>query len=140
MEAMRIISQKSGLLRDRGWRLRSRRSGSFHLLAKQVLCRFLRVMQYAIRKNSKIESSCNAERQSQSQSEWNRSDWHRFSRLSHVHHYDDAEVIVRPNCAVDDADDREPYQVRLQGGTEDIELGEESARHRNTNQGQEKNR
>src|SRR5205807_140143 len=47
------------------------------------------------------------------------------SGLTHVHHYDYAQIVICGDSAVDHADDGEPDQFALQCGAEDVELGEE---------------
>ena len=50
-----------------------------------------------------------------------------FTRgIAHVHHDDEAEVVVGADDAVDGHQNREPDQVGVDGGLEDVELAEEA--------------
>src|SRR5438270_6125025 len=63
-----------------------------------------------------------------------------LTRFTHVHDYDDAEVIVGSDGAVENTDQGEPDQVGSQGGTEYVEFGEKTAGHGNADEGQQEDR
>ena len=56
------------------------------------------------------------------------------ARFAHVHHHDEAEVVVGADDAVDGHQHGEPDQVRIHGGLEDVELAEEAGGDRQAEQ------
>src|SRR5579859_6332389 len=62
--------------------------------------------------------------------------------LAHVHVDDDAQVVVRAEHAVEEADHGEPVESAsaVDGRAEDVELAEESGRRRDASERQEEER
>src|ERR1035437_2744441 len=57
-----------------------------------------------------------------------------FARFVHVHHHQDAQIVVRRNGAVQQTENRQPIQVAIQRRLEDVELAEEAAGERDADQ------
>src|SRR6266700_8290634 len=75
-------------------------------LGKQFLCRLLSELQNPVRKNAEIQGGSNADRERDSQSKWDRSDGDEFARFPHVHYHQNAQIIVGPDGAIEDAYER----------------------------------
>src|SRR5580704_16682263 len=114
---------------DRGW----------FRLHQQVARRLLRILENAIWQDAEIQRGRDADGERESQSEWNGAGRDLVARLAHVHHHDDAQVVVGADRAVDLSDEGQPNQIRLYRGTEDIELGEKSAGHGDADQREQEN-
>ncbi len=56
----------------------------------------------------------------------------------HVHDHQDAQVVIRGDRAGQQTQDRQPHQIRLQRGFEDIELAEKAAGERNADHREQK--
>ena len=63
-----------------------------------------------------------------------------FAGLLHVHHHQDPQIVVSRDRAVQQAENRQPHQVRLQRRLEDIELAEEAGGQRNADQREQEHR
>jgi hypothetical protein len=103
-------------------------------LLHHLLCGVLRISQHGIRKHPQINGRRRADGESPRQPDGHRHNRNLLPRLAHVHHDNDAQVIVGPHRAIDHANDRQSDKVRLHGGAEHVKLGEESARHRDSDQ------
>ena len=77
------------------------------------MSRVLRIPQHSVRKYSEIDGRHQADCQRQPQRKRNRHYRNFPSRFAHVHHHNDAQVIIGTHPAVDHADDREPDQIGL---------------------------
>src|ERR1700683_4346358 len=103
-------------------------------LRKKLLSGVLSILQHAAGKKSKIKgrNQTNYQRHAKSERNWSHRNF--LPRFAHVHHHDDAQVVVSAYAAVEHADDCEPDQIRFHGRAEHIELGKEAAGHRDPNQ------
>jgi len=114
--------------------------GSGRRLREQILGRVLSELQNPVRQNAEVQCCKNTHRQGGREAERNGSDRDLLARFAHVHHNDDPEIVVSADRAVDDTNQREPDEVRTESGAEYVELGEEAAGDRNSDQRQQKNR
>src|ERR1700722_17940214 len=93
--------------------------------------RLLGILENAVGKNTEIEGRGDAHRERKTQSKRDPTNRDRPAGLPHVHHHNDAQVVVRADCTIQHSDEREPDQIRFYSRAENIELGEESAGHGN---------
>src|SRR6266852_6778367 len=99
-------------------------------LLHHLLSGVLRISQHGIRKHAQINRRRSADGESPPQPDRHRHYCNLLPRLAHVHDDNDAQVIVGPDRAIDNTNDRKPDKVRLHSGAEHVKLGEESARDR----------
>src|SRR5437660_10081116 len=94
-------------------------------------------IEHWVRVNAEQNRSCKGqeENDAHAQRESHRPEGHGLrAGLVHVHHHDHAQIIISADHAVDGHQRREPQQVRIDGGFENIKLSEESGGNRQPEQ------
>src|SRR6202140_4161766 len=103
-------------------------------LGQQLFSRLLGILQNPVWQNAEIKGRHQADRERHSQSKRDRCDRDFLARFTHVHHDDNAKVVIGANGAVYDTDERQPNQVGFHRGAKDVKLGEETPSHGNTDE------